>query len=134
MADAAEHPNVTLVRDNFIKITTGEIASAMQDWEVGARYHAFDANGVESTEIHAVDEVRRTGQQLLEHHENEIVDIRAVGSELVVLQLRVTAVSHSQREMEAEYLIVLNVRDGKIHWACDFIDNSIQAFMDEAWS
>jgi ketosteroid isomerase-like protein len=129
-----EHPNVTLVRANLAKVTTGDVAGAMRDWAPGGRYHAFDADGVESRDLSDVADVVSTGQRLLEHHENEIVEIRAIGDELVALQLRVHATSRAGRTMSAEYLIVLNVRDGKIRWACDFIDTAIQSFLDEAWS
>jgi ketosteroid isomerase-like protein len=132
--DGPEHPNVALVRANLAKVMAGDIDGALEDWAEGGRYHAFDADGIESRDISGVAEIVTAGRRLLEHHENELVEVRAIGDELVSLHLRVHARSHTQRTMSAEYLIVLNVRDGKIRWACDFIDTSIQAFLDEAWS
>ncbi|MCU1504798.1 MAG: hypothetical protein JWM12_4152 [Ilumatobacteraceae bacterium] len=129
-----EHPNVTLVRANFAKITSGDVAGAMADWDRDGRYHAFDADGVESRDLSDVTDVVTAGQRLLEHHENEIIEARAIGEELVSLHLRVHATSRAGRTMTADYLIVLNVRSGKIRWACDFIDTTIQTFLDEAWS
>lgn len=129
-----EHPNVGIVRASFLRTAAGDLPGAMVYWAPGAQYHAFDADAVESRDLHEVADVVRSGQELLAQHENEIIEIRAIGDELVTLHLRVRAVSRAGREMVAEYLIVLNVRDGKIHWACDFIDKSIQSFLDEAWS
>jgi ketosteroid isomerase-like protein len=129
-----EHPNVTLVRASLAKLTAGDVAGAMRDWAPEGRYHAFDAEGMESTDLRDLTDVMVAGQRLFEHHENHIVAITAVGDELVSLHLRAHAVSKTGATMTAEYLIVLSVRDGKIRWACDFIDSAIQSFLDEAWS
>lgn len=135
MGDAAtEHPNVTLVREAFMRSAAGDIDGAMTFWAPGARYHAFDANGVQSTDIDDAGDVMRSGRRLLEDHRNEIVEIRAIGDELVMMHLHADAVSHAGEQMHADYLLVLCVRDGAIHWGCDFIDRSIQDFLDNAWS
>lgn len=131
---AIEHPNVAIVRSSFAKTMEGDIPGAKASWAPGARYHAFDAEAIEPRDVLDIEEIVRSGQELLARHDNEIVDIRPVGDELVVLQLRVTATSRTGKDMQAEYLIVLCVRDGLIQWACDFIDRSIQAFLDDAWS
>ena len=123
-----------VVLDSLAKVATGDIDGAMSCWVPGGRYHAFDAEGVESTELRDATDVMSIGRQLLERHENEVVAVTPVGNELVVAHLRVHAVSKSGGTMSAEYVIVLSVRDGKIRWACDFIDSAIQTFLDDAWS
>jgi ketosteroid isomerase-like protein len=129
-----EHPNVAIVRRSLLEIARGEIGAAMEDWAPDARYHAFDADGVESRDVHRAEQVVAMGQRLLAHHDNDVVDIRPVGDELVLLQMRTRAVSRSGRRLTSEFLIVVSVRDGKIRWACDFIDSALQAFLDDAWS
>lgn len=133
-AQGDEHPNVTVVLDSLARVAAGDIDGAMRSWAPGGRYHAFDAEGVESTELRDVTDVMSIGRQLFEHHENEVIAITPVGDELVVTHLRVHAVNKSGGTMSAEYVIVLSVRDGKIRWACDFIDSAIQSFLDDAWS
>ncbi len=135
MGDAgAEHPNVALVREAFARSAAGDIDGAMSYWADGARYHAFDANGDQSTDIDDAGEVMRTGQRLLEDHHNAIVEIRAIGDELVMMHLHADAVSRSGEQMHGDFLVVVCVRAGRIRWGCDFIDSSIQNFLDKAWS
>jgi ketosteroid isomerase-like protein len=129
-----EHPNVAIVRESLASVAAGDVERAMRSWEPGGRYHAFDAEGVESTDLRDVTDVMSAGQRLFRHHENEVIEITPIGDELVSLHLRVHATSRNGRSMSGEYLIVLSVQNGKIRWACDFIDSAIQSFLDDAWS
>lgn len=64
------------------------------------------------------------GQDLLKEHENELVDLRAVGEELVVAHVRTRAVAKNRDSIVSEYVMVFRVRRGRILWGCDFIDGA----------
>jgi ketosteroid isomerase-like protein len=132
-----EPANVSVVRRALEMIAAGDIEAMFELWEADFVYYGFDAEARprECRGREDFGELFGVGQRLLERHENEIVDLRAVGTEFVVAHIRSHAVArNSQRNQVADFLLVLHVRNGKIHFACDFIDSSIQDFLDSAWS
>lgn len=118
-------------------VAVGDIEQMFEMWEPDFVYYGYDAEA-RPRECRGRDdfaELLGVGQQLLERHENEIVDLRAVGAEFVVAHLRSHSVArNSQSNQDADFLMVLHVRNGKIHFAVDFIDSTIQDFLDSAWS
>jgi ketosteroid isomerase-like protein len=137
VVDADEPPHVLTVRRALEAMAAGDIEGTMSMWAPGFVYYGFDADG-SHREIRGRDEFVEmfTGlQELFDEHEYEIVDLRGIGAELVVAHIRSHDVARrTGTDHVAEYLMVLQVRDGKLRFACDFIDSSIQDFLDEAWS
>jgi ketosteroid isomerase-like protein len=135
--NADEPPHVQTVRRALEVMAEGDVEGTMSMWAPDFVYYAFDADG-SHREVRGRDEFVEmfTGlQELFQEHQYEIVELRPVGAELVVAFLRSHDVARrTGTDHIAEYLMVLQVRDGKLRFACDFIDSSIQDFLDEAWS
>ncbi|MGE0000120.1 MAG: nuclear transport factor 2 family protein [Ilumatobacteraceae bacterium] len=134
---ADEPPHVRTVRLALEAMAVGDIERTMSMWAPGFVYYGFDADG-SHREIRGRDEFVEmfTGlQELFQEHQYEIVELRGVGAELVVAHIRSHDVARRTGTGQvADYLMVLQVRDGKLRFACDFIDSSIQDFLDDAWS
>jgi ketosteroid isomerase-like protein len=134
---ADEPPHVQTVRRALEAMAHGDIEGTMSMWAPGFVYYGFDADG-SHREIRGRDEFVEmfTGlQQLFQEHQYEIVNLTGVGSELVVAHIRSHDVARRTGTGHvADYLMVLQVRDGQLRFACDFIDSSIQDFLDEAWA
>lgn len=129
-------PNVQTVRRAFELVAAGDMEGSFACWSPEIIYHAFDADG-NNKECRGRDELLEMFaglQRLFEHHDVEVVNLRGVGPELVVAELRNHSVDRKHRDHVSDYLIVLGVRDGLIQFAADFIDSSIQEFLDSAWS
>jgi len=135
--DTGEPPHVRVVRAALEVMSRGDIEATMAMWAPDFVYYGFDADG-SHREIRGRDEFVEmfTGlQELFEEHQYEIVDLKGVGKELVVAHIRSHDVARNTGTPNvADYLMVLQIRDGKIRFACDFIDSSIQGFLDDAWS
>jgi ketosteroid isomerase-like protein len=134
---ADEPPHVRTVRLALEAMAVGDIERTMSMWAPEFVYYGFDADG-SHREIRGRDEFVEmfTGlQELFQEHQYEIVELRGVGAELVVAHIRSHDVARRTGTGQvADYLMVLQVRDGKLRFACDFIDSSIQDFLDDAWS
>lgn len=136
-SQSGEPAHVGVVRTALELMAADDLEHARQYWSPDFAYYGFDADGGHRESRGAEEFIEMfTGlRRLFERHEYEIVDLRGIGDELVVAHLithdvaRRTHVGH-----DAEYLMVLRVRAGRIHFACDFIDSSIQDFLDDAWS
>ena len=133
----AEQPAVALVREAFELAASGDVDAMFELWAPDFAYHGVDAEGRISS-VQGREElvaVMASGERMLASHENRLVELRAVGSELVVAFVHVSAVARNTGvTQDADYVLVVHVRDGRLTWACDFIDSSIQEFLDRAWS
>jgi ketosteroid isomerase-like protein len=132
-----EHPNVALIRTAFEHLTAGDVQGVISLWDADLSYYAFDPSG-EPVSCRGRDEFVElvwSGRALFSEHVNTAMDIRAVGDELVVAVVRSQSKAASTGEaLEADFLMVFRIEDGRIVMGCDFIDGTIQAFMERAWS
>jgi ketosteroid isomerase-like protein len=134
-----EHPNVTLVREGFRHVAEGDVEGMAQLWAEGLVYYAFDASGhpAEYNSREEALDIVRVGQQMLKQHSYQLVDVRAIGTELVFVHARVhMAATKAAGEdvVDTDYAAVYRVKDGKIISCCDFIDSTTEGLLDRAWS
>jgi ketosteroid isomerase-like protein len=132
-----EHPNVALVREAFRHIANGDLGRMAECWDDNISYYAFDASG-HAAEYNGREEamdIVRAGQQLVKEHTYELVDLRAVGSELVIVQAKVHLVAANAKDaVDTDFVGVFRVKGGKIVSGCDFIDSTTEHLLDSAWS
>jgi ketosteroid isomerase-like protein len=131
-----EHPNVALVREGFRHVAEGDVDGMSELWDEKLVYYAFDSSGhpAEYDSREEALDMARAGQQLLKEHTYHLLDVRAVGSELVIVQARVHLAGATGDEGDTDYVGVYRVKDGKIVSCCDFIDSVAENFLDRAWS
>lgn len=129
--------NVALVLQGFEYVHAGDVERMAAMWSDDVAYYAFDAHG-QAAEYHGRQEaleIWRAGQALMGPHTYELVDVRGVGSELVIVQARIHATDRNTGESTVgDYVSVYAIRDEKIVSCCDFIDNATESVLDGAWS
>lgn len=129
--------NVALLLRGFEYVRDGDLERMAAMWSDDVVYYAFDAHG-HAAEYSGPEEalqIALAGQSLMGPHSYELLDVRAVGSELVIVQARIHATRQDSGEpLEGDYVGVFRVRDDKIVACCDFIDGVTQSVLDGAWS
>jgi ketosteroid isomerase-like protein len=131
-----EHPNVALVRRGLEEVARGELDAVLALWADEFVYYAFDSVGppAEVTSREEFVNMMVTGRKM-SVHSYEILDLRAVGQELVVAHMRVHMTATKTAESTTgDYLGVYRISEGKIVMGCDFVDGGLQQFLDGVWS
>ena len=133
----SEHPNVALVRKCLDHVASGDMEGVAAMWSDKLSYFAFDETGPPA-EIQGREEfldMMRNGRQMVGEHAYDILDIRAVGDELVVAHLRMHATSsRTGQKLTTDYLGVFRVQDERLVMGCDFLNRETAQFMEELWA
>lgn len=136
---AAEHPNAAFVRRALELVSGGDadVDAVLEMWSDDIAYYAFDSAGPPAvlSSREELTDMMLTGRKMMSAHTYDIVDVRAVGEELVVAQMRMhMTAARSGETVVGDYLGVYRVKHGRIVAACDFLDEPAQEFMEHAWA
>jgi ketosteroid isomerase-like protein len=131
-----EHPNVALVRRGIDCVTRGDREALIALWSEDMTYYAVDEDGPPA-ELHGRDEfldMMINGDTMVPKRGYEVVDLRPVGSDLVVAHLRLNATSaRTGHSITADYVGIFRVKDGELVEGWDFVSHETQLFLAESW-
>lgn len=130
-----EHPNVALIRRALEYVANRDDDGLLSVWHDDMRYYAIEGSG--PTAEWDRDEfvtMMTTGRRMVPEHTYEPLDLRAVGSDLVVAHCRIRATSSRTGEpVCGDYLCVLRVRDGLLSEGWEFVSDEIRQFLAQSW-
>ncbi|HWE55301.1 MAG TPA: nuclear transport factor 2 family protein [Acidimicrobiales bacterium] len=130
-----EHPNVELVRRAMEFVAKRDDEGLLSIWSDDMRYVAIDSSGppAEWSRDEFLD-MMVVGHRTVPERTYETVDIRPIGSDLVVAHLRMDASGRTGEQVTGDYLAVFRVRNGLLVEGWEFVSPEVAEFLDHSWS
>lgn len=131
-----EHPNVTLVRKGLDFVSKRDAEGLMSIWAKDMAYYVVEESGQPAERTGREDflQMMQTGSRMIPDRSYEVVNIEAVGTDLVVAHLRISGSSaRTGQKVTGDYIGVFRIRDGLISEGWEFTTHETQEYLEATW-